>query len=299
VKKKFQIICFIAIAWATVFCISSPGSLQAMTDKDPGAFFPIRIVSLGPINTENVYLLGAGDRLVGDTVYCVRPKEAKTKVKVGTVMEASVEKIISLRPDLVLATGLTSADLIKHLRSSGIKVVLFEQPKSFTQSCDQFLDLGGLLGLEKKAQVIIEGVQKTVDNITREVKQYPRQKVFLQVGSQPLHGSVNASFTHDYIELANGKNIIADQSNGRTDYEKVIAANPDVIIIAIMGSESGIAGQEKSKWQKLSVINAVKQNRIHIIDPDIACSPSPASFVEVLRIIAGFIHPEARLEELP
>ncbi len=299
VKKEFKIFCFVAFAGIAVLCMSFPISLQAKAHLEDVTPFPERIVSLGPINTENVFLLGAGKRLVGDTIYCVRPKEAKTKAKVGTVMEASVEKIMNLHPDLVLATGLTSAGLINNLKSSGVKVVLFRQPKSFAQSCDQFLALGRLLGLEAKAQEVLEGVQKTVIGISKKVKQYPRQKVFLQVGSQPLHASVNDSFTHDYIELSNGENIVADQANGRTDYEKVIAKNPDVIIIAIMGSESGIAGQEKRKWQQFSVINAAKHNRIHIIEPDLACSPSPATFAEALRRIATFIHPEAHLQKIP
>ncbi len=67
--------------------------------------YPQRIVSLGPINTENVFLLGAGDRLVGNTNYCVRPTEARNRAKIGSVMQISLEKILSLKPDLVLATG--------------------------------------------------------------------------------------------------------------------------------------------------------------------------------------------------
>jgi iron complex transport system substrate-binding protein len=72
-----------------------------------------------------------------------------------------------------------------------------------------------------------------------------------------------------------------------------VAADPEVIIIAMMGSESGIAADEKKKWDKMKVIQAVKDNRVHIVNPDLACSPSPATFVEALRIIVGFIHPHA------
>ncbi len=254
--------------------------------------YPERIVSLGPINTENVFLLGAGDRLVGNTYYCVRPEAAKKKKKIGTVLQVSMEKILSLRPDLVLATALTRPEQIRQLQDMGIRVVRFGQPASFAEICGQFIDLGRLLGLEERAREIVRRVQGEVAAIQRQIAPLPRQKVFLQVGSRPLFGSVKSSFTHDFIVLGGGSNIIEDQQSGVTDYEKVIARNPDVIIIAIMGSETGVAAQEKKNWQRLAVLKAVRENRVHVIDPDLVCSPSPATFVQALRIITRLIHPE-------
>ncbi|MDA3971857.1 MAG: helical backbone metal receptor [Desulfobulbaceae bacterium] len=254
-------------------------------------YFPKRIVSLGPINTENVYLLGAGDRLVGNTRYCVRPAAARLKEKIGSVMQVSVEKIISLQPDLVLATALTRPEQIRQLEAAKIKVVQFKQPASFADICTHFLRLGRLLGLEEKAKQIVKQARDDVENVQREISSLPKQKVFLQVGSRPLFGSVLTSFTHDFIVLGGGINIIEDQKSGTTNYEKVIGQNPDVIIIAIMGSETGIATEEKVKWQRTFIIKAVQDNRVHVIKPDLVCSPSPATFVQTLRIIAGLIHP--------
>lgn len=256
------------------------------------AEYPQRIASLGPINTENVFLLGAGNRLVANTSYCVRPKAAESKEKIGSVMQVSIEKIIGLEPDLVLATGLTQKQQVKQLQSLGIKVVHFKQPASFTDICAQFLTLGHLLGLEKHAFQIIDEVKKRVATLQKRVAGLPRQKVFFQVGSQPLFSSVPSSFTNDFIVLAGGSNIAAGQKNGATNYEKVIAANPDVIIIAMMGSESGIASREQERWMQIPVINAVQNDRVHVISPDIACSPSPVTFADTLHIMAHLIHPE-------
>ncbi len=256
-----------------------------------------RIVSLGPINTENVFLLGAGDRLVGTTEYCNRPQAAQIIPKIGSVMQVSVEKIISLKPDLILATGLTSPQQFKKLRDLGLTVVQFGHPTSFDEICDQFKKLGELLGLTAKAEQIINRAKSGVNNVKALVSNSPLQKVFLQVGSSPLFGSVESSFTHDFIRLGGGTNIIDDQTSGTTNTEKVIAHNPDVIIVAIMGSETGIAAQEKIGWESISVLNAMQQNRIHIIDPNLVCSPSPVTFSETLRIIAGLIHPEINQKE--
>lgn len=254
--------------------------------------YPQRIVSLGPINTENVFLLGAGDRLVANTNYCVRPEAAKTKEKIGSVMQFSIEKIISLNPDLILATGLTRPEQVQQLQAAGIEVIHVRQPKSFAEICSQFLELGKLLGLEKQAKQIVAQAQEKVTAIHNQSSSQPQQKVFLQVGSQPIFASVPSSFTNDFIVLAGGINTAAKQKTGRTNYEQVIAANPDIIIIAMMGSEAGAAAEEKQKWQKISVINAVKNDRVFIIDPDIACSPSPSTFASTLELVAKLIHPE-------
>ena len=254
--------------------------------------YPQRIVSLGPINTENVFLLGAGDRLVGNTSYCVRPEAAKTKEKIGSVMQFSIEKIISLNPDLILATGLTRPEQVQQLQAAGIQVIHVRQPKSFAEICSQFLELGRLLGLEKQAEQIVTRAQEKVSAIQIQNSSKPLQKVLLQVGAQPIFASVPSSFTNDFIVLAGGINIANQQKTGRTNYEQVIAGNPDIIIIAMMGSEAGAAAEEKQKWQNISVINAVKNDRVFIINPDIACSPSPSTFASTLELVSQLIHPE-------
>ncbi len=283
-KKELFVILIVLLSLTTAF---AEGRVQ---HKQSG--YPNHIVSLGPINTENVYLLGAGDRLVGNTKYCVRPREAREKMKIGSVLQFSIEKILSLQPDLVLATGFTQPEQMQQLRNLGLRVVRFPQPKSLQQSCDQFLQLGRLLGKEQIAKNVVKRVQKEVRSIQEQVEHLPKQKVLLQIGSQPLHVSTKEYFTDDYIHIAGGISIVNDQKRGKTNYEKVIAGNPDVIIIAIMGSETGVAAKEKKKWQRFVSINAVKNNRIHAIDPNLACSPSPATFVQALRIISSYIHPE-------
>lgn len=251
-----------------------------------------RIVSLGPLNTENVYLLGAGDRLVGNTSYCVRPEAARQKAKIGSVMQVSIEKIISLRPDMVLATALTRPEQINQLEKMGVRIVRFRQPASFSGICEQFVELGQLLGLEERARRIVRQAKEEVEALRREIAHLPKKKVFLQVGSRPLFASVTSSFTHDFIALGGGVNIAEGQRSGATDYEKVIAENPDVIIIAMMGSETGIAAEEKRNWQRMHVLKAVQTGQVHVIEPSLVCSPSPATFVRTLRVIAGLIHPE-------
>ncbi|WPD23316.1 MAG: helical backbone metal receptor [Candidatus Electrothrix scaldis] len=256
--------------------------------------FPQRIISLGPINTENVYLLGAQDRLVANTNYCVRPEAAKDKEKIGSVMQVSIEKILSLRPDLILATGLTSPVQLKKLRDLGLRVEQFRQSSSFVEICEQFRRIGALLGLEEQAEKVIREAEKKVAKVGAAVAPLPRPKVFLQIGSRPLFGAAQNSFTQDFIALSGGINVIGEQKKGTVSYEKVLMKNPDVIIIAMMGSETGIAQEEKEKWEGFPMLSAVQKKQVSVVDPDLACSPSPATFAETLSLMAKLIHPELR-----
>ncbi len=282
---------FLLLCLAVVFSLPLPGNCA----EQP----PQRIVSLGPMNTENVFLLGAGEQLVGNTRYCVRPEAAKGKEKIGSVMQLSMEKILALQPDLVLAIGLTSPRQMKKLRDMGLRVVQFRQPGSFVEICDQFLRLGILLGKEEEAEKIIAQAQQQAAAVKKRLAGLPEQKVFLQIGAMPLFGSVKSSFTHDYIAMSRGVNILADQAMGTTNYEKVIATNPAVILIVVMGAESATAKGEKEKWLNFPVIDAVRNNRVHLLDPDLVCSPSPLTFTRTLAAIAELIHPKSATERKP
>ncbi|MBU4560996.1 ABC transporter substrate-binding protein [bacterium] len=253
--------------------------------------YPQRIISLGPGITEELYLLGVENKLIANTVYCERPPEAQKKEKIGTVIKVDLEKIVSLEPDLVIATSLSNPEQVEKLKNLGIKVVTFPATKSFFQLCEQFLELAKLVGEEEKAARIIHQAKKEVDAIRKKVKDLPMPKVFVQVGAKPLFTVTKNSFVHDFIKFAGGINITEKAKSGLYSREKVLKSNPDIIIIVTMG----IAGKEEKKiWQKYKTMKAVKNNRIHIIDSYKLCSPTPVTFVEALKEMGEILHP--RLE---
>lgn len=247
-----------------------------------------RIVSLAPSLTEELYLLGVEDKISGVTTYCLRPASARKKEKVGTVTDVSIEKIVSLCPDLVLTTSLTNPKAIEKIKNLGIKVVNFPQAESFAQLCAQFLKLGKLVGKEREAEEITKKAKERADVIKEEALKLSKPKVFIQIGARPLFTATNKSFLNDFIEFAGGINIASGAKAGLYSYEKVLQSNPDIIIIAAMG----IAGEEKKVWEKYKSLNAVKNKRIYIIDSDKFCSPTPKSFIEALEEIVDILHPE-------
>jgi len=250
-----------------------------------------RIISLSPALTEEIYLLGIEDKLVGCTIYCKRPPSAQKKEKVGNVVEVNVEKIISLRPDLVLATELTDPKDIEKLKALGISVINFPTPRNFSEICEGFLRLARIVRREQKAKEIVEEANKEIETIKEMVKDLPKPKVFVQIGARPLFTVTKDSFIHNLIELAGGINIASSAKTGLYSRENVIRKDPDVIIIASMG----ITGKkEKKHWEAYKTLKAVKGERIYFIDASEVCSPTPLSFVEALKEIVELIHPEIK-----
>ena len=275
-----QSLCFIAI-----FIFSCAGSAICAENN-----FPQRIISLVPALTEELYLLEIQDRLIANTSYCKRPPAAEKKEKIGSGMKVSLEKIIYLEPDLVLAKEYSNQKQIKKLRNMGIRVKVFPNAKNFSDICEQFIDLGKIVGKEDKSKQIVLRARDKVSFIRQKIKDLPKPNVLFQIGAKPLWVATKDSFINDFIELAGGANIGPFGKSGLYSREKVIQQNPDVIIIVTMGI---VGEEEKETWQKYKTLNAAKNNRIYIVDSYKICSPTPVSFVEVLEEIVGLIHAKA------
>jgi len=258
-----------------------------------GEDIPKRIISLGPSLTEALYFLEEEERLVGVTSYCLRPPEAQEKEKVGSVIKVSLEKILSLEPDLIVTTSLTDPKVIEKLTSLGIKTATFPEPKNFDELCEQFIKLSELVGKKDKAKKIIHDTEERISFITEKVKALEKPNIFIQVGAKPLFTVSKDSFMNDFIRFAGGINIAGEALEGLYSREEVLRKNPDIIIIVTMG----IAGKnEKKIWEKYTVLNAVKNNRIYIVDSYKVCSPTPLGFVETLDEITEILHPETKGE---
>ncbi len=279
--KKIQV--FLAIIFLFNICPVSPCSAQESS-------YPQRIISLGPALTEQLYLLGAEDKLVGVTTYCKRPAEAQKKEKIGTVLEVNLEKIIHLEPDLVLATPLTNPKTIEKLKSLRVEVMILLTARNFSQICEQLLELGRTLGKEKQARQIVRQAKMEVDAIREKTKNLPKLKVFVQIGAKPLFTATKDSLFSDFTDFAGGINIAYDAKSGIYSRERVLEDNPDVIIIVTMGI---VGEEEKEIWRNFETLNAAKNDRIYIVDSDKFCSPTPLSFVEALDEMVKILHPDA------
>ncbi|MBU0969164.1 MAG: ABC transporter substrate-binding protein [Proteobacteria bacterium] len=251
-----------------------------------------RVISLSPIITETIYLVGAEGKLIADTTYCNTPKAAQFKEKIGSVTQMNVEKIIRLQPDLVIASALSREKQLKTLEGQSIPILRAPNPKTFEQMCEMTLMIGRTLGQEPAARIIVDRAQKQANQILERTRNLAKPKVFLQIGLKPLHSANREMFINEYIRYGGGINIAENESSGIYSREKVIRENPDVILIATMGSSKRAGELERKKWMAFKSIDAVKKNRVYVLDPEMICSPTPDTFVEGLGAVLPLLHPQ-------
>ncbi|MCG8684102.1 MAG: helical backbone metal receptor [Desulfobacterales bacterium] len=264
--------------------------IQTVCSKE----IPKRVVSLSPIITETIYLVGAQDHLIANTTYCNVPKAAQNKEKIGSVIQMNVEKIIRLNPDLVIASALSREKQLKILEKMSIKVIRAQNPKTFEQMCDMTLKLGTTLGRAHQTQNVVDKARLAATAILAQTTDLQKPSIFLQIGIKPLHSANKDMFINEYIRYAGGINIAEHEGTGVYSREKVVAMDPDVILVATMGTSKKAANLEKDKWMAHTAMKSVQHSRVHVLDPELICSPTPVTFVKGLQKILPLIHPEVK-----
>jgi iron complex transport system substrate-binding protein len=235
-----------------------------------------RIISLAPSATENLYLVGAKDKLVGCTSYCTQAVKDGVQ-QVGSTIDFNIEKILLLKPDLVIAMQLTKPQDVEAMRKLGINVKVFSSPKNFNEICAQNLEIARLTGNTSEAEKVIAKAKHQVDSLKNEMKNFPKKKVFFQLGANPLFSVLEHSFLNDYITFSNAENIVKGIKTGIISRESVLSKNPDVIFIATMG---GYGAEEKKVWENYKGLKAADTKSIFLIESETSCSPTPDNFAK-------------------
>lgn len=239
---------------------------------------PKRIVSLSPSLTTNLIELGAQNLIVGCTNYCDLAFTNESLI-VANAIDINIEKLVSLKPDIVLYSTLTKPQYIKTIESVGIKTHFFDVSTNFEVICNQFIEIGSLLGKTQQAQLIINELKQKVDSIKPVVLNNKKYKIFIEIGAKPLFTAIPNTYMHDFIVLLGGQNIAQGMVHGTISREKVIADNPDFIFLVTMGL---VSNEEIKIWNQYKQMNAVKNNSIFVVDAYKACQPTPQNFVWTL-----------------
>ncbi len=251
---------------------------------------PEKIISLSPSTTEILFALGLDDEIVGVTDYCDYPEEALSKEKVGGFAEANLEKIISLGPDLVISSGNEDKDHGKILYDADIQVATFNSG-SIEAVFQEIIRVGDLTGKKEEAEKLVKDLKSKKDEIVKEVENKPRKKVFYEVWHDPLTAAGKGSFMDELISLAGGENIAGNIDNPYPEYslEALIDKNPEVYIT----TSGGIGKTKEDIKSRLGYenIDAIKNDRIFLVDENIVSRPGPR-IIQALEIIANSIHSE-------
>ncbi|MFZ0962180.1 MAG: cobalamin-binding protein [Terriglobia bacterium] len=252
---------------------------------------PRRLVSIAPSITETLFALGLGNRLVGDTDYCDYPPQAKTIPHVGAMLNPSLEKIVALRPDLVLGTDEANRrETADQLERLGIPLygVTAHTVEGTLQSLE---DVGHVLDWDQPAQKLVANLRARVAAVDRQVQGKPRPKVLFVVWYRPLITAGSTTFISDVIRRAGGVSISDDMTTEwpHMGLEDVLKRAPDVILFPRTDTFSpGLDEFQKLPgWRNLT---AVKDHHLYFVSETIM-RPSPR-LIDALEEVARILHPD-------
>ena len=276
--------------------LPAPASALTLTDQTgrqitlPAA--PARIISLVPSVTEILYSIGAQARLVGVTDFCDYPPEARRKPHVGGMLAPSLEGVVSLKPDLVVATSAGNRqetfDQLDRLRIP----VYVVNPITVADVLDLVGRLGRLADRAEAADRTVAALRERVRAVTARVQGRSRPRVLYVLWPDPLIVPGHGSLVSELIALAGGESVTADGGEGYPRYslEAALARNPEIIVLASHGSERTPLGRDK--WERLRQVPAIGAGRLYTIDGNLTHRYGPR-IVDGLERLARLIHPDA------
>jgi len=261
---------------------------------------PARIISLIPAVTEMLFAMGAGDRVVGVSAYDTFPPEVSRVTRVGGLLDPDVERILSLRPDLVIVYE-TQRDLRQQLDRARIPMFLYAH-RGLPDILETIRAVGTRVGSAAAAERAARDIEARLADIKSRVASRPRPKTLLVFGHDPVSlRHVDASggygFLHDLLELAGGTDVLADlrQQSVELSTETILARAPEVILDLRYGSSSTREelDAQRRAWRVLPAVPAVRNNRVFVLAGDEFVVPGPRIVVAAERF-ARTLHPEVR-----
>ena len=274
------------------------GSASALLSSAPP--WPTRVVCLTEETTETLYRLGAGDRVVGVSGFTVRPPEARRKPRVSSFLDADFEKILALRPHLVLGFSDLQADLGRELCKRGVPVVLFNQ-RSVAEILQAIRLIGALVGLAQEADQLASELRGNLERLAEGAAALPRRpRMFFEEWHEPLISGIR--WCSELLELVGGEDVCVESrasqgAQGRIFApEEVARRNPEGVVASWCG--------RKAKPEKIrarpgwSTVQAVVDDQLYEVKSPLILQPGPAALTEGAEQLARIVAAVARGERL-
>jgi len=277
-------------------------ALLALLAASPGAqtdAAPRRIVSLIPAATEMLFAFGGGAQVVAVSSFDAYPPDVKKLPTVGALLDPDVERILALKPDLVILYG-SQTDLQQQLGRARIAYYSYRHA-GLADVLTTIRALGTRTGHDREAAELARGIEGGLDRIRQRVSGSPRPRTLLVFGRERLslrgiYASGGVGFLDDMLRTAGGENVFAEVRKEAVEAttEEILSRRPDVILEIRAANSALAAGDreaERAVWRELPSIPAVRSNRVYFLTDDRLVIPGPR-VVEGTRLIAAALHPD-------
>ncbi|HSA91286.1 MAG TPA: cobalamin-binding protein [Burkholderiales bacterium] len=261
------------------------------------ARYPERIVCLTEESTETLYLLGEERRIVGISGYTVRPPRARReKPRVSAFLSAKTDRILELKPDLVIGFSDLQADIARELAKAGLNVVLFNQ-RSVQEILDVIGMLAAMVGVPDKGRALVASLENNLAQIRERARAFPRRpRVYFEEWDEPMISAIR--WVSELVEIAGGQDVFSEKSRSQAatgrivrSYDDVVARQPEVIIGSWCGKKfrpERVAA--RPGWERIS---AVRENQLFEVKSSEILQPGPAALTDGVRrihaLLAAFV----------
>ena len=253
--------------------------------------YPERIVCLTEETTETLYRIGAGDKVVGVSGFTVRPREARKKPRVSSFLDANFERILELKPDLVLGFSDLQADLGRELCKRGVPVVLFNQ-RSIAEILQSVRVVGALVGLPERTEALAAELTRNLERHAEAAAKLPRRpRIFFEEWHEPLISGIR--WCSELVELVGGEDVCRESrashnAKGRIfEPEEVARRDPEGVIASWCGRK---ARREKivarPGW---SGVTAVREDQLYEVKSTVILQPGPAALTDGVDQLAAIV----------
>ena len=260
---------------------------------------PHRIVSLSTNMTEMLYGVGAFDRVVGVSDYCTFPPQVTALPSVGGWYNPSLEKLIAMRPDLVIADNAQAPFVEDKFRALGLKVMAVPN-RTVDDVFVAISSLGHLTGQDAQAAQLAAATRAGLQRVSQKTGPLPKVQVVLIVDRTPgtlrdLYTATAGGYLAELVKIAGGVLPAPPAKNGygRLSKEDLLAINPEVILDFVHGVKSQAAGDTLEAWRDMPELKAVKTHRVFGVNEDYVPHASQR-IVQTAELFARLIHPEGR-----
>jgi len=257
---------------------------------------PQKIISLAPSNTEIIYALGLEDRLVGVTTYCDYPEEALNKPKIGDIINPDIEKILTIRPDLILALETAHLkEITPRLEGLGLTVLTLE-PQSLEEVLEAITLLGKCTGKDAEASQLVSSMRTRINAVTGKTANLPeaqKPRVLYMMWHRPVFVVAGGSLQDELIKLAGGINVAQGWGDkvAMVGLEPIIGANPQIILADLGMGIGDLILQFARTEPTLAGVDARINGRVYGANTKLTGIPGPR-IVDGLELMAGLFYPQ-------
>jgi len=257
---------------------------------------PTKIISLSPNMTEVLFAVGAGENVVGVTNFADYPQEATEVDIIGSITEPNIEKIITMEPDVVIASSVNKMETIERLRELNVKVAGFSA-NSVDMAIENIKTVSKLTGNQEKGEEIVTEMYIKIGEMTNLVEDHlennKKRKVFYEIWNDPLYTAGKNNFIDDLVNMAGGINIgrLAEGQWPQYNLEKLLIEDPEVYISTPHSADREVSKEKIKNRAQYQSISAIKNDRVYVIDQDILNRASPR-LVKGLALMTKAIFPE-------